>query len=244
MSRQPRIAMTMRLELSSNRFYLGRDYSEALEAAGAVPFHIGLIPDREYIAAALDIADGVLLPGSDTDVDPLRYGEEPHRAFKRNIPVKDETDLIVLEEAERRSLPVLAICYGMQVLNVFRGGTLYQDIESQVPESYKHDQGLPLEHMSHGVRIDAASRLHGMRPASGQRVNSHHHQAVKEVGKGLFVSARSSDGVIEAIEERDSDRFVLGVQWHPELTYKTDPFSRNIFSSFTTVCMEKSEAMP
>lgn len=236
MSRHPRVAMTMRLELSSNRFYLGRDYSEALAAAGAVPFHIGLIPDRRYIAESLDGADGVLLPGSDSDVDPSRYGEEPHRAFKRNVPVKDETDLLVLEEAEKRGLPVLAICYGMQILNVFRGGTLIQDIDSQIEGAYMHDQGLPLDRLSHGVRIDPASRLHGMEPSERQRINSHHHQAVDKVGKGLFVSAASSDGVVEAIEERDSDRFVLGVQWHPELTYKSDKFSANIFASFVRAC--------
>ncbi len=226
----------MRLELSSDRFYLGRDYCEALQAQGAVPFHIGLIPDRDYIEAALADADGVLLPGSDTDVDPALYAEEPIAAFKRSIPVKDETDLLVLQVADEMNLPILAICYGMQVLNVHRKGSLIQDIESQLPGSYKHDQGLPLERLSHGVDIEIGSRLGSMQPAEGQRVNSHHHQAVKDVGQGLRVAARSSDGVIEAIECGDPSRFVVGVQWHPELSWKVDKFSESIFENFVEAC--------
>lgn len=236
MSRNPRVALTMRLELSTNRFYLGRDYCEALQAQGAVPFHVGLIPDRDYIAKVLEGADGVLLPGSDTDVDPALYGEEPHSAFKKNIPVKDRTDLLVLEEADRRGLPVLAICYGMQVLNVHRGGTLIQDIDIQVPGSYKHDQGVPLNRLSHRIEVISGSRLEEMGPEDGQRVNSHHHQAIKEVGRGLRVTARSSDGIIEAIENEDPGRFVVGVQWHPELSWKEDSFSNSIFAVFTGVC--------
>ncbi|HYE66578.1 MAG TPA: gamma-glutamyl-gamma-aminobutyrate hydrolase family protein, partial [Pyrinomonadaceae bacterium] len=111
---RPRIGITMRLELETGRFYLARDYSEALEAAGAVPVHIGLIPRADYIAALMEVLDGVLLPGSDSDVDPLRYGREPHPMLGRVQPLKDETDALVLEELERRGTPLLAICYGMQ----------------------------------------------------------------------------------------------------------------------------------
>lgn len=235
--------MTMRLELESRRFYLGKDYCEALQASGAVPFHIGLIPERAYISSVLDNADGVLLPGSDTDVDPHLYGEEPHFAFKKNIPIKDQTDILVLEEAEKRGLPILAICYGMQILNVHRGGTLVQDIGEQIEGAYKHDQGMPLERLSHGIEIEPGSRLAAISGHS-QRVNSHHHQSVKDEGEGLSVTARSGDGVIEAVEGTDPSRFVLGVQWHPELNWREDEFSKEIFKVFVEVCSQSIEAAP
>ena len=100
-SDRPRIGITMRLELSTNRFYLGRDYSEAVEAAGGVPVLISLIPNRDYISAILDQLDGILLPGSDSDVDPVRYGAEPHPKLGSVVTIKDETDLLVLEEVEK-----------------------------------------------------------------------------------------------------------------------------------------------
>src|SRR5881396_3112987 len=146
---RPRIGITMRIELETERFYLARYYSEAVEGAGGTPVHIPLIPRADFIQHAVEGLDGILLPGSDSDVDPLRYGREPHPALGNVHAIKDETDLLLLEEAERRGLPVLGICFGMQLLNVFRGGTLIQDITSQVPEAIKHEQGPPRERPSH-----------------------------------------------------------------------------------------------
>src|ERR1043166_1972500 len=125
---RPRIGITMRIELETERFYLARYYSEAVEGAGGTPVHIPLIPKAEFIQHAVEGLDGILLPGSDSDVDPLRYGREPHRALGSIHPIRDETDLLILEEVEARGMPVLAICFGMQVLNVSRGGSLIQDI--------------------------------------------------------------------------------------------------------------------
>src|SRR5436853_7068223 len=119
MRKHPRIGITMRLEIETRRFYLGRDYSEAIEACGGVPVHLALIPKAEYIAEAMAGLDGILLPGSNTDVDPHYYGEEPHHKLGTVIPEKDETDRLVLAEAERLNMPLLAICYGMQALNVY-----------------------------------------------------------------------------------------------------------------------------
>src|SRR5215813_11938779 len=139
MSKRPCIGIPMRLELPTDRFYIARYYSEAVEAAGGAPVHISLIPKPEYVAAAMEGLDGILLPGSDSDVDPLRYGREPHPALGRVHPIKDETDLLVIDLAEQLGMPILAICFGMQVLNVARGGTLVQDIPSQLGETIKHE---------------------------------------------------------------------------------------------------------
>jgi len=233
---KPRIGITMRLEMETRRFYLGRDYSEAIEALGGVPVHLALIPQREYLWECLRNLDGILLPGSDTDVDPHRFGEEPHPKLKKIVPEKEETDWLALEIAEELGLPVLAICFGMQILNVRRGGTLIQDIGGQIAHCVQHEQGVPLERGSHSLRVAADSIISRLITTESIRVNSHHHQAVREVGRELRATAWAKDGVIECIEDIRAERFVLGVQWHPELSWKTDPVSRKIFETFIAKC--------
>lgn len=229
---RPRIGITMRIELETDRFYLSRHYSEAVEAAGGAPLHISLIPNREYIASVMDGIDGVLLPGSDSDVDPLRYGHEPHPALGRVHSIKDETDLLVLQEIERRRLPLFGICFGMQVLNVSRGGTLIQDIASQVHGAIKHEQGAPRDRPSHRIRLLEESRLASLAEREAAVVNSHHHQAIETVGRDLVASAWAADGLVEALEDPRSDRFVIAVQWHPELGWERDQLSQTLFSRF------------
>lgn len=229
---RPRIGITMRLELETDRFYLARHYSEAIEAAGGVPVHISLIPNRDYISAVVDGLDGILLPGSDSDVDPLKYGAEPHPKLGTVQPIKDETDLLVLEEVEKRRLPLFAICFGMQVLNVSRGGTLVQDIGSQLSQAIKHEQGAPRDRPSHGIKVAKTGRLSSLVGDAKALVNSHHHQAIDEVGRELLAVAWASDGLIEAVEDSRPERFIVGVQWHPELGWKEDKLSRGLFRSF------------
>jgi len=231
---RPRIGITMRIELETDRFYLSRHYSEAVEAAGGLPVHIPLIPQENYIRDTVAGLDGVLLPGSDSDVDPLRYGQQPHARLGIVHPIKDETDLLLLKEIEARGLPVFAICFGMQVLNVSRGGTLIQDIETQHPNAIKHEQGKPRDRHSHKVRLLGDSRLAQLAKADSAPVNSHHHQAVETVGRELVATAWSPDGFVEAVEDPRSDRFVLAVQWHPELGWERDEFARALFDRFVS----------
>lgn len=229
--KRPLIGITERLN-AEDTFYLRRYYAEAVEAAGGTPVHIPLLANREYLTALCDRLDGLVLSGSNSDLDPAFYGEEPHPKLGTVIPERDEVDLALLEIAERRAMPVLAICFGMQSLNVARGGSLVQDIETQVVNPIKHDQGQVYDRPSHQIEIESSSLLAQLAGDRTVRVNSSHHQAVKNVGRNLRVIARATDGVIEAMVDTRADRFVLGVQWHPEIGWRRDQFSQAIFSRF------------
>jgi putative glutamine amidotransferase len=160
--------------------------------------------------------------------------------LKNVVPEKDLTDRLVIEAAESRRMPILGICYGMQAINVARGGTLIQDIGSQLENSLKHEQGRPVDRYSHSVKVDRESLLGSFDSirANGDevRVNSHHHQAVGRVGRDLRAAAWAKDGVIECIQDIRPEFFVLGVQWHPELAWNRDPLSMDIFGSFIDRC--------
>lgn len=238
MRNRPRIGIPMRIELATDRFYLSRHYSEAVEAAGGAPVHISLIPNFDYVDAVVEGLDGILLPGSDSDVDPLRYGQQPHPQLGAVHTIKDETDLLVIEAAERRELPIFAICFGMQVLNVSRGGTLIQDIRSQVKDAIKHEQGVPRDRPSHRVRLSNETKLSNIAGTLDAVVNSHHHQAIESLGANLVATAWATDGVIEAIEDPRADRFIVAVQWHPELGWKDDVLSQRLFKSFVNQAKE------
>ena len=239
---RPRIGITMRIELETNRFYLARDYSEAVEAAGGIPVHISLIPDKDYIVGVMETLDGVLLPGSDSDVSPERYGEEPHASLGSVHPLKDETDALVLDEIAGRGTPLFAICFGMQISNVARGGTLIQDISAMIPEAIRHQQGKPRDHRSHRVRLLEGSILSGLAESSSVMVNSHHHQAIEKVGNGLIATAWTSDGLVEALEDPSDEQFLLAVQWHPEIGWRDDEFSKALFARFVLAASEFSAA--
>ena len=238
MAYRPKIGITMRLEHETRRFYLARDYSEAIAASGGTPIHIALIPDEAYVADVVSGLDGVLLPGSASDVDPSHWNEDPHPKLGRVVPEKDRTDLMVLAECEKINLPVFGICFGMQSLNVFRGGSLIQDIESEVKEPVQHQQGIPRDRNSHTIKVSSGSILEkALGVGIGTtKVNSHHHQAIRNIGKGLRSTAWANDGVIEAVEDTRSGRYVVGVQWHPELSYAWDQLSGNLFKMFVEEC--------
>ena len=243
MAMRPLIGITMRLEHHTRRFYLGRDYCEAIYAAGGLPIHIPLTTEREQIDDIVSRIDGVLLPGCDSDPDPTLYGDDPHPMLGIVLPEKDATDLAVVDEAEKRNLPILGICFGMQILNVARGGSLIQDIPSQVEGAINHQQGIPRERNSHRIRIESGSLIRELSNTHDNvMVNSHHHQAVKVVGDGLQATSWTSDGVIESIEDSRPDRNVFGVQWHPELSWESDPLSRAIFARFVESCNVKIQA--
>ena len=202
-------------------------YEEAVRGAGAEAVRIGLDMSAEEVAATLARCDAVVLPGSRADVDPGQYGAARHEKTAEADGKRDAVDRMLIEDAYRARKPVLAICYGMQSLNVIRGGTLVQDIESEIRESeIKHNAGRTVAN-AHTVKIEAGSRLAGIvgaREGEAMAVNSSHHQAAEVAGKGLRIVAHSpTDGVVEALEGTDADHFVLAVQWHPERSVGDGP---------------------
>lgn len=209
-----------------------RHYLDAVLWAGGLPLMIPSVGDREIILEYVKRIDGVLLPGSPTDIDPVRYGAEPHPKLGRRYPERESTDLVLLEQAEKMNLPLLGICFGVQSLNVYRGGSLIQDIPSLVTGNETHDvdddAGQPARHLVRIAKESLIGRLAGNEQIA---VNSYHHQSVQKPGRNLRPVAFAPDGVIEAIEDT-SGRFMLGVQWHPERGWQNDEFSKALFRSF------------
>ena len=176
--------------------------------------------------------DGILLPGSPSDIDPASFGEQPHSKLGTMLRERDVLDFSLLEYGEESRLPVLGICFGAQSLNVFRGGKLIQDIPSLVPAPAFHDDhGEPAQPARHAVRLSRDSVLAGLAGAEVIEVNSFHHQAVSQPGRNLQVAATAPDGVIEAIED-STGRFLIGVQWHPERGFQENAFSKALFTAF------------
>jgi putative glutamine amidotransferase len=176
--------------------------------------------------------DGILLPGSPTDIDPAIFGEQPHPKLGKLLPERDALDLSLLEYGERKQLPVLGICFGAQSLNVFRGGKLIQDIPSVVPAAAFHDDhGEPQQPARHRVSLGKNSLLARLAGAEALEVNSFHHQAISEPGRNLKVVATAPDGVIEGVEDT-TGKFFVGVQWHPERGFKDDAFAKALFTAF------------
>ena len=217
--------------------YNGRSlpqYIQALQSAGASILLIPLGEKPAVVAKLLTKAQGVLLPGSRYDVDPQIYGEGRIAECAEADPARNAVDELLLQDAFNLRKPVLAICYGIQSLNVWRNGSLVQDLAAAGMARVNHAPGRHIEE-AHPLRIASGSRLERLQPASmlPVLVNSSHHQAVKAAGDNLRVTATSpDDGVIEAVELNSEDHFVVGVQWHPERTYASSAFSRALFAAF------------
>ncbi|HIE26020.1 TPA: gamma-glutamyl-gamma-aminobutyrate hydrolase family protein [Candidatus Poribacteria bacterium] len=213
---------------------VGSDYISAIEHAGGAPVVLPIVEDEECISGFIDIIDGLLLSGGG-DIDPSFFNEEPISALGSIDPNRDSVEMLLSKAALEQDLPVLAICRGIQVLNVAAGGTLYQDISQHSKETLKHRQSAPGWHASHTIQMEPGSLISEIFGKRTGRVNSFHHQAVRDAADGFYVSARSNDGIIEAIESREY-RFMLGVQFHPEMMFQHHPEAANIFAAFVKAC--------
>ena len=209
-----------------------RHYLDAAIGAGGLPVVIPPTLDRGLIREYAQRLDGILLPGSSTDVDPAIYNAEPHPQLGKRYPERDATDFELLRHADETGTPLLGICFGVQSLNVHRGGTLVQDIPSLVLNASVHElddeAGGPARH---AVRLREGTRLASLAGCFEADVNSYHHQAVDCLGANLRVAAMAPDGVVEAVED-STGRFVVGVQWHPERGWREAPLSLALFASF------------
>ena len=200
------------------------------EGAEAVVISLGMsAPHLEKIAGTLD---GVLLTGSPADMVPSRFGARRHPKCNDPDPDRERTDFALLEHAFAEQKPVLAICYGIQSLNVFLGGTLVQDIPSEIPSDIEHDWPTdeePATDVFHSVQVEPGSRLESMTQAMEVEVNSSHHQSILKPGRDLHVVAHAADGIVEAVEWTGDSNWVTGVQWHPERIVQTHPLAQTLF---------------
>ena len=214
------------------------DYLASLRAAGAEPRLLEVTQSPRELIAQLD---GVLLTGGG-DIDPVLYGEPRHPTAEDAEPGRDEFEIDLARRAMNHDVPLLAICRGAQVLNVAAGGTLIQDIPSQLATGLVHSIDLPKNAIAHDVAVAPGSQLAqalgGDAAPLTWAVNSRHHQAIGRPGDALSVTATSSDGVVEAIERPDA-AFCVGVQWHPENFWQTGEF-RPLFITFVKAASDRA----
>ncbi|MGV3517571.1 gamma-glutamyl-gamma-aminobutyrate hydrolase family protein [Luteitalea sp.] len=210
------------------------DYLRSLEAVG---LDVESVPPDGDVGVALQGIDGVVLAGG-YDVDPALYGETMHPACTLADASRDAFEIDLARRCLRDGLPLLAICRGMQVLNVAAGGSLIQDLPSQVPVAIPHAVDDTLTTLAHGLDVvDGTLLSRALGAGMPTQVNSRHHQAAKVIGQGLVVSAHATDGIVEALEAPDSP-FCVGVQWHPENFWRTGEFLP-LFRLFAMACQNR-----
>jgi|SRR5713101_2000771 len=212
-------------------------YFEAVRKAGAEPVEISLQQSTKELEDQLNKLDAFVLPGSPADVDPVRYGASRQDKTKTLDAKRDETDATIIAHALEHSKPLLAICYGCQILNVSLHGSLIQDVRTEKPKALVHGQtDLPPRErkgdLKHPASLASDSRLARLSGATQAEINSSHHQAIDKVGKNLRITARAPDGIIEGVEWTGDSNWVVGVQWHPE-RMGDDAFAKRLFEDFT-----------
>lgn len=219
-----------------NRSYVNHDYIMSVLKNGGIPLIIPFNEDPDVIKAQVDCIDGLILSGGH-DVDPKNYNEEPLQKCGVTFPERDEFDFKLIEYCKNKKIPILGICRGHQIINVYHGGSLYQD-QSYCKESYvRHWQIKDTKLVTHSVDIEKNSILDTMFDINEFMVNSFHHQFIKDVSPDFKITARAKDGVIEAIES-NSYPFLVGIQWHPEMLYESVESMNNIFKIFINKASE------
>ena len=235
---RPIIGLTPSLESGEHKIYTPTSYPKAIIEAGGNPIFFNFTRDDDMIEAYAAMVDGVLFSGGD-DVDPSTYGEEQIWGCGDIVPLRDDFEIKLLKVLVEKypEKPILGICRGAQVLNVGMGGTLYQDLRSQKEGCIRHQQQQSSHYASHKAVVKEGSLLHRIYGSTEVKVNSFHHQAVKDLAPGMRLTAVASDGVIEGFEKPDHPYFVA-VQWHPERLVEGPhhPEHKPLFKSFVDAC--------
>jgi putative glutamine amidotransferase len=234
------VTATSKLFSGQSKVALNTAYTDALRGAGLVPLIVPPI-DEAAVPAILDMVQGLVLTGGE-DVDPRYFGEPRHPATGAANDLRDRGELALTREAAARRMPILAICRGVQVLNVALGGTLVQDIPTQVQSGINHDAESTRSTRVHEVTINQGSQLAEIVGADRISTNSFHHQSVDRLADGLTTVARSPDGVVEAVECSARGWWAVGVQWHPEeLTGTPEDWDRKLFAAFAKAVKDSSD---
>ncbi|HEV7234629.1 MAG TPA: gamma-glutamyl-gamma-aminobutyrate hydrolase family protein [Ktedonobacteraceae bacterium] len=217
-----------------------RAYVHAIEHAGGVPILIPILHDFSMLDTLLPRLDGLLLSGG-ADIDPAVYGEAAHPLCDTPDHELDEIELKLASWALQEDIPTLGVCRGMQVLNVALGGTLYQDIDDQRTDSLHHSQRQhPRDFLAHSINVLSGSRVQQLLGPGPFMVNSLHHQAVRQPGRGVVISGKAGDGIAEMLEVSDH-RFVVAAQFHPEEIYMKESTSARLFAGFVQACSIDAE---
>jgi putative glutamine amidotransferase len=211
-------------------YFLRARYIRAIEELGGIPLILPLVAGDAARRRLLDTVDGLLLTGSGPDLPPRLYGERQRYAFPLVTERRASFELELVHQARLRDLPLLGICGGMQTVNVACGGSLFQNIPSQVPQAINHRQTTTASHVSHRVTIMPKTLLRKILDKATLMVNSSHHQSVKAVAPSLIASASAPDGIVEAIES-PAHRFLLAIQWHPEFLFERHAAHRQLFQA-------------
>ena len=239
----PLIGITTSLTVDKvpERAYVNIAYIRAVQDAGGIPLLLPPHLGADVRAALWERLDGLVLTGGG-DIDPDRFGEPRHPKTDDIAPARDELELDLTRRALDEDVPLFAICRGIQILNVALGGTLLQDLPSERPSASAHSQREPRHEATHAVKVmGEGTRLGRVLGSLEVQVNSMHHQAIDQLGFGLREVAWAPDGIIEGVELPGDDRFVLGVQWHPEELVGHDQGARNLFSAIVDAARRRRQ---
>ena len=235
--KRPVIGVMPLYDDEKDSFWMLPGYFEGLEEAGAIPLMLSPNLDEEGFSLIRGMIDGYLFTGGH-DVNPALYGEKPVPEDEAFCDRRDRLEMMVFKWCDRQDIPALGICRGIQLFNVARGGTLWQDLTDYRPDVLQHVQRYKRSYLHHSVQLEKDSYVQKLFGTESVMTNSMHHQAVKELGRGLKASGHAKDGVIEAME--DEEGLIIAVQWHPEGLTESNPIMNRLFQDLVKRCGKKS----